>query len=454
MPHSTVSCSRPAYDAHDRPRCSLLKVDMRGRGGVALKDKWNEGPKTYLGLTVVGFPNLFMITGPGSPSVLTNMLPSIEQHVDFIADCLEAMRAKGVTVIEPVESAQEEWVGHVGSVADITLRSTCSSWYVGANIPGKAALSSCRMSAACRRCCLQRRCEGGGRQATTQAFPGVFLNTGDAAGLFIFHDPAAGTRGSMRVFYARPTSIGHDTRVVFAMHGFDRAAAGFRDCWLDHAHRLGLLVLVPEFDAEAFPGAHGYNFGNARSPDPDGAMVPRKLWNFGILDRVFEQARASLDLGCKTFSLFGNSAGGQYVLRYMALTAGSSVDVAISSNCGIYMLPDLAVDYPNGMGGLDLDESFLRRYLARQVVILLSEADTDSLAPDLPRGEAALAQGPHRLARGLWHFDRCRTLAAHLGVDFGWRLERLPGAHHVDPKIFDRAAEIVAASPIENRGTR
>ena len=116
---------------------ALLKVDLRGRGGVALRDRWNEGPKTYLGLTVVGFPNLFMITGPGSPSVLTNMLPSIEQHVDFIADCLDAMRARGVTVIEPVDAAQDEWVGHVGSVADITLRSTCSSWYVGANIPGK-----------------------------------------------------------------------------------------------------------------------------------------------------------------------------------------------------------------------------------------------------------------------------------------------------------------------------
>ncbi|MEI6204233.1 MAG: NAD(P)/FAD-dependent oxidoreductase [Enhydrobacter sp.] len=116
---------------------ALLKVDLRGRSGVPLKDHWNEGPKTYLGLTVVGFPNLFMVTGPGSPSVLTNMLPSIEQHVDFITDCLVAMRAKGASVIEPVEQAQEEWVGHVGSVADITLRSTCSSWYVGANIPGK-----------------------------------------------------------------------------------------------------------------------------------------------------------------------------------------------------------------------------------------------------------------------------------------------------------------------------
>jgi hypothetical protein len=116
---------------------ALLKVDIRGRDGVALKDKWNEGPKTYLGLTVVGFPNLFTITGPGSPSVLTNMLPSIEQHVDWIADCLEALRTRGMKVIEPVEQAEKFWAGEVGGAANITLRSTCSSWYVGANIPGK-----------------------------------------------------------------------------------------------------------------------------------------------------------------------------------------------------------------------------------------------------------------------------------------------------------------------------
>jgi cyclohexanone monooxygenase len=116
---------------------ALLKVDIRGRAGISLKDRWSEGPKTYLGLTVVGFPNLFTITGPGSPSVLTNMLPSIEQHVDWIADCMEALRAKGVAVIEPEPEAQEAWNVHVGSVANITLRSSCSSWYVGANITGK-----------------------------------------------------------------------------------------------------------------------------------------------------------------------------------------------------------------------------------------------------------------------------------------------------------------------------
>ena len=88
---------------------------------------------------MAGFPNLFTITGPGSPSVLTNMLPSIEQHVEWIADCIEYMRSRGATVIEATRDAEEAWVGHVGEVAGATLRSSCSSWYVGANIPGQAA---------------------------------------------------------------------------------------------------------------------------------------------------------------------------------------------------------------------------------------------------------------------------------------------------------------------------
>jgi len=116
---------------------ALLKIDIRGRDGVALRDKWRDGPKAYLGLALAGFPNLFMITGPGSPSVISNMLPAIEQHVDWISDCLEYMRTNGLARIEAQRDAEEAWVAHVGSVADQSLRSTCSSWYVGANVPGK-----------------------------------------------------------------------------------------------------------------------------------------------------------------------------------------------------------------------------------------------------------------------------------------------------------------------------
>ncbi len=116
---------------------ALLKIDIRGRGGQTLNEKWLGGPRTYLGLGIAGFPNLFTITGPGSPSVLTNMLPSIEQHVEWIADCIGYMREQRHDCIEATLDAEDQWVAHVNNVADLSLRSTCSSWYVGANVPGK-----------------------------------------------------------------------------------------------------------------------------------------------------------------------------------------------------------------------------------------------------------------------------------------------------------------------------
>jgi cyclohexanone monooxygenase len=116
---------------------SVAKIDISGRNWRTLNRKWAEGPKTYLGLMSAGFPNLFIITGPGSPSVLSNMIVSIEQHVDWIADCLAFMRSRGLETIEAETDAEERWVAHVNEVANVTLYPQANSWYMGANIPGK-----------------------------------------------------------------------------------------------------------------------------------------------------------------------------------------------------------------------------------------------------------------------------------------------------------------------------
>ena len=116
---------------------ALNEIDIRGRDGVILKDKWSAGPRTYLGLAVARFPNMFMITGPGSPSVLSNMVVSIEQHVDWITDCLQRLDEDGLDTIEARQDAEDEWVEHVNEVANGTLYPRANSWYMGANIPGK-----------------------------------------------------------------------------------------------------------------------------------------------------------------------------------------------------------------------------------------------------------------------------------------------------------------------------
>jgi cyclohexanone monooxygenase len=116
---------------------ALTHMGIVGRDGEKLADKWEPGPRTYLGLMTAGFPNMFMITGPGSPSVLSNMIVSIEQHVDWIADCLGHLTNRQLDCIEPTLAAEDTWVEHVNEVAHKTLYPSAASWYMGANIPGK-----------------------------------------------------------------------------------------------------------------------------------------------------------------------------------------------------------------------------------------------------------------------------------------------------------------------------
>ncbi|MCL4138774.1 UNVERIFIED_CONTAM: hypothetical protein GTU68_067494 [Idotea baltica] len=116
---------------------TVMRMNLRGRNGRTIQESWAAGPRTYLGLSVPDFPNMFTISGPGSPSVLTNMVASIEQHVEWIAGCISTMRDTSMVSIEASAQAADDWVLHVNAVADQTLYPTCNSWYLGANVPGK-----------------------------------------------------------------------------------------------------------------------------------------------------------------------------------------------------------------------------------------------------------------------------------------------------------------------------
>ena len=116
---------------------TIVAVDVVGRDGLTIKQKWSEGPRTYLGLMVEGFPNFFTVTGPGSPSVLSNMMVSIEQHAEWITDCLVHLRDSQLRSIEATREAEDEWGAHVNEVASMTLYPLANSWYMGANVPGK-----------------------------------------------------------------------------------------------------------------------------------------------------------------------------------------------------------------------------------------------------------------------------------------------------------------------------
>jgi cyclohexanone monooxygenase len=116
---------------------SLYNIDIRGHDGLALRESWKDGPRTYLGIMTAGFPNLFLITGPQSPSVLSNMMVSIEQHVDWTSDAVAYLRERDLDTMEATPEAQDAWVAHSIEVGNSTLYPKANSWYMGANVPGK-----------------------------------------------------------------------------------------------------------------------------------------------------------------------------------------------------------------------------------------------------------------------------------------------------------------------------
>jgi cyclohexanone monooxygenase len=116
---------------------AILNIDIRTSSGLSMEEKWNAGPLTYLGLMTAGFPNLFMVTGPGSPSVLSNVVVSIEQHVEWISDCIQHLTSNSYEQIEATQAAENNWVAHVNQLANTTLFLNANSWYLGANVPGK-----------------------------------------------------------------------------------------------------------------------------------------------------------------------------------------------------------------------------------------------------------------------------------------------------------------------------
>ncbi len=129
---------------------AIAAVNATGRDSLSLTEKWAARPATYLGRMTPRFPHVFMITGPGRPAVLSNMAVSIEQHVDWVADCLKDMAAEGFETIEPTPLAEAGWDQHVRDCGAITLHPTANSWYMGANVPGKPRVFLPYIGGVCR----------------------------------------------------------------------------------------------------------------------------------------------------------------------------------------------------------------------------------------------------------------------------------------------------------------
>lgn len=245
------------------------------------------------------------------------------------------------------------------------------------------------------------------------------------------------------VWYALPDAVTPETPVVVVMHGVNRDADRYRDEWAGLARQHGLIVIVPQFSTADFPGANGYNTGYFA--ERNGSPRPRDLWSYAAIEPLFDAVRDRFGTQVPRYTLYGHSAGAQFVHRFVMLTPEARIEQAIAANAGWYMMPDLATDFPYGAKGAPVSAESLAAALEKPLTVLLGTADTDTAHPNLRTTPEANLQGPHRYARGLAFHAAGRDAAARLEVPFGWRVEDVPGVGHSNGQMAQAAAALIAA---------
>lgn len=246
---------------------------------------------------------------------------------------------------------------------------------------------------------------------------------------------------ALKVWYYLPETFTADSTIVIVMHGNSRDGDRYRDQWADIAAAGNFVVVAPEFPRPAFPSANEYNLGYVFAAD--GTIRPESQWSFSAIERLFDAVREDLSSNAVNYTLYGHSAGSQFVHRFLYYKPNARVSLAIAANAGWYTLPDYVDLYPYGLRGASVPESSLRNTLSRNVVVLLGDQDIDTQSSSLRRTPEAMQQGPNRYSRGQHFFEAALTSAGELGVDFNWLLIVVPGADHDNGKMAIGAAALI-----------
>ncbi|MGX6647049.1 alpha/beta hydrolase [Maricaulaceae bacterium MS644] len=279
------------------------------------------------------------------------------------------------------------------------------------------------------------------QSASETAHPGRNAGADEQSDMFSF-DGWAGPALPVWTYTPDPADTG--LPLVIVMSGQGRNASEYRDQWIDAARTHRFAIAAPEFARTDFPAASHYNLGNR--VDAEGRAVAPALWSFSAIEPMFDAARARLGLTCQTYAIYGHSAGAQFVHRYLVFSAAPRVHAAVSANAGWYTRPDFDIAWPFGLGGTGLGGADLARWLARPMTVLLGSADTAQTG-SLNQTQAAMAQGPHRLARGRSFMEAGLAAAEALGAPLNWRLGYVPGVGHDNSLMAEHAAHDLVTRP-------
>jgi hypothetical protein len=239
-----------------------------------------------------------------------------------------------------------------------------------------------------------------------------------------------------------PEAVDANTPIVVVMHGASREAERYYNDWRTQAGKLGFIVVVPYFSRDDFPRSAQYNLGHVFEAET-GKLRPAESWTFAVIEPLFDEVVERLGGRQTHYTLFGHSAGSQFLHRFLYYVPDARAKRAIAANAGWYTMPDFGVRYPYGLAGSGVKEEVLAAYFARDLVVLLGGADTLREDEDLRKTPEAELQGAHRFDRGHTFYRVARAKAESLGVEFNWRLQEVPGAGHSNADMTPAAALLV-----------
>ncbi len=278
--------------------------------------------------------------------------------------------------------------------------------------------------------------------AATSA-PGV---AGDLPAAITYKFEFTGWDGpSIDVFLYKPEVAEEDLQALFIMHGNRRNAESYLNSWIEQADEYGFVLVAPEFPRSKFDGSRTYNQGNVyreRGRNNYG-RIKEKNWTFSAIEPLFDEVKQRVDIDVETYSIFGHSAGAQFVHRFVYFKPDARYETAIAANAGWYTLPSVVAKWPYGLGDTFLDAEDVKVALGKNLIVLLGTADTDTTSSSLRKTDEANAQGPHRLARGKSFFDVGRKTAKIYDAPFGWRIYAAPEVAHSNRDIAPFAAALL-----------
>lgn len=271
--------------------------------------------------------------------------------------------------------------------------------------------------------------------------PALRLEAGSHA--FWFHDARGNADRPILVRYHLPADHDAETPIVFVMHGASRDGPRYFGDFEPEAASRGFALFVPEFGDSLYPGSRWYNLGHVYEREEPEAPLPDSMWTYTAVEHLFDVVRQAMGSRRTTFRIYGHSAGSQFVHRFLMLRPEAPVERAVLANAGWYTMPVDSIRWPYGLGGAPVDAAGMAGRFALPVTVLLGDQDIDTTQSSLRRTPEAMAQGPHRFARGHAFFETARREAERMGARFVWQLDTVPGAHHSNALMTPAAAEIL-----------